>query len=286
MISKQELTLILNNCSNNDIDATPVNVQPNWTNILTSRTFYGVMIVKVCYGIVFDFVTQKGPAYLQDVIHLTVDQTGLVFSLIMFGYMVTLFAGGMLADVLFTKFTRLNTGNRVSDVKCFIRKSFESMSGLIMITTFLLIPLASEFQGTTICLMALAMIGYGFTSGGDLPLVADNSGPLSGTVFAILNTACSISGFAVPYIVGLVIQSDPKSIDNWGKIFETCSVFVLLGTLSFITMANAKQQTHWFISQVDEAKLPVSVNRLIKFKSAKSVQFTTSQTNHYRTFSF
>lgn len=238
LINKDELNLLINDQQSQSSISTTVS--PCWKNILTSRVFYGLLIVKMCYGFVFDFVNQKIPAYLQDVIHLPVNETGVAFSIVMIGYMFALLSGGAIADTIIS-----NT----SIPKSRVRKCFELISGLTMTIPLLLIPYVGSNKWANVLLLATCMIGFGFTSGGDIPLTADVSGQLSGTVFAIMNTLCSISGFTVPYLVGIIIESDPKSLHLWRYLFFIAALLTLFGMFMFIWLVNADLQTHWCVCE-------------------------------------
>lgn len=113
-----------------------------------------------------------------------------------------------------------------------------------MAGTLLLMPYVGSLKWANVALLAGSMFGYGITSGGDVPIVADISGPLSGTVFAIMNTLCSVSGFAVPYFVGVVIESAPSSLLLWGALINGCAVLVIIGTAVFF-LASSNLQTSW-----------------------------------------
>ncbi|KAJ6222609.1 hypothetical protein RDWZM_001154 [Blomia tropicalis] len=233
LISSNELELIVTSRQN---EADFQSFEPNWKAILTSSVFYAVLASKICYGIVFDFVTLKIPAYLQDVIQMPVDENGLALALIMTGYMLTLLACGPVADGLLSYGTMS---------KCQVRKLFQFLSGAIMSSTLLLVPFVGSNKYLNVLLLTLCMFGYGFTSGGDVPIVADIGGPLSGTVFALMNTLCSISGFAVPYVVGVVIESMPSSFILWSSLINTCAILVILGTIWFMFFASCKPQSSW-----------------------------------------
>lgn len=216
----------------------PKSIKPKWLKILTSPIFLGVLMTKILYGFVFDFVSLKIPAYLQDVISLEVDENGLSFSIIMIGYMLTLFVCGSVADMLI-KHSSLSTGT--------VRKLFQLSSGLIMSISLSIIPNLDQSKWANVFLLATVMFGYGFTSGGDLPSIVDLSGPISGTVFALMNTLCSISGFVVPYIVGIVIEPDPNSKQLWKFLFYTASFIIVLGMMMFlISIGSSQLQTDWF----------------------------------------
>lgn len=232
-ISKAELDLIVNGRKE---EGELSSLEPNWRAILSSTVFYAVLMPKIAYGIVFDFVSLKIPAYLQDVIKMPVSENGIAVGIIMIGYMVTLLTCGILADCLIV---------HSSLGKCRVRKLFQLLAAAIMAGTLFLLPLVGSGKGINVFLLAGCMFGYGFTSGGDVPLVADLSGPLSGSVFALINTVCSISGFTVPYIVGVVIQSAPSSPLLWSSLINGCAVLVIAGTVMFMLCLTVNLQTEW-----------------------------------------
>lgn len=235
-ISKAELDLIVNG-RKEEGEGELSSLEPKWSAIFSSTVFYAVLAPKITYGIVFDFVSLKIPAYLQDVIQMPVSENGIAVAVIMVGYMVTLLTGGLLADCLIAH-TRLG--------KCKVRKIFQLLAAAIMAGPLFLLPLVgTSFKWLNVLLLAGCMGGYGFTSGGDVPLVADLSGPLSGSVFALINTVCSISGFTVPYIVGVVIQSAPSSPLLWSSLINGCAVLVVAGTVIFILFISVHLQTDW-----------------------------------------
>ena len=243
LISEQELSLIVNSQqSENSIDS----VQPSWRHIFTSSVFYSILFAKITYGIVFDFVITKIPAYLEGVIHLEVNETGLALAFIMTGYGFTLFTCGVGADYML---------DHTSLGKCRVRKLFQLASGSIMAITLFCMTFVGSNKWPNVLLLAGCMFGYGFTSGGDVPIVADNSGSLSGTVFAIMNTLCSISGFAIPYIVGVVIESTPNSLQLWNSVINFCVFLVVIGTVFFMTSASSKFQSDWIKDQMSYSSL-------------------------------
>ncbi|KAH9527628.1 putative transporter slc-17.2 [Dermatophagoides farinae] len=245
LITKEELSLLSNDKQSQQQDNQSNNISPYWFNILTSPIFLGVLATKICYGVVFDFVSQKIPAYLQGVIGLPVDETGISFSFIMIGYMGTLLSCGAIADYLI-KNSSLRTAT--------IRKLFQFTSAMIMIVSLLLISEIGLSKWPNVFLLAALMLGYGFTSGGDLPSVVDISGPLSGTVFALMNTLCSISGFMVPYLVGIVIAPSPTSVNLWRCLFISGAIIMGIGLISFVTFSSANLQTHWFRQKESDEK--------------------------------
>lgn len=250
LIKRDELYLIL---ESQDSEGTlGGQFTPCWRQILLSKGFYAIIFAKLFYGIVFDLVTLKVPAYCQDVLHMPVDVTGYAFALIMAGYMVTLFSCGVLADSTLHH-TRLS--------KCGVRKLFQTISGVIMTASLVALPWSGgdDDKWSNVALLACCMLGYGFTSGGDLPITADISGPLSGTVFAIVNTLCSVSGFVVPYLVGVIIEQEPGLKSSWDIIFWGSAVLTIVGTVGFLALASADLRTDWY-DEVMVAKLLPATN--------------------------
>lgn len=273
LITKEELVLLANDKQNQQQDNQSKNISPYWLNILTSPIFLGVLTTKICYGVVFDFVSQKIPAYLQSVIGLPVDETGISFSFIMIGYMGTLLSCGMIADYII-KNSSLKTGT--------VRKLFQFISALMMIVSLILISEIGLSKWPNVFLLAALMLGYGFTSGGDIPSVVDISGPISGTVFALMNTICSISGFVVPYLVGIVIAPSPTSISLWRCLFISGAIIMGIGIFSFITFSSANLQTHWLRQNEsdddDEEALKIPV---VQFEYKNSLSISLVPQSNY-----
>lgn len=181
----------------------------------------------------FDFMTTKIPAYLQDVIHFPIDQNGYTFSVIMIGFALTLLTCGFMADSLI---------NSCPLSKTTVRKLFQTISGTGMAITLTMIPFVGCDKPLTITLLAICMLSYGFTSGGDVPMVLDMTEEFTGTVFAVMNTMCSISGFVVPYFVGILIESNPNSMRLWSNAFYMTAIIDIFGTIVFIVYASAEPQ--------------------------------------------
>ena len=232
-ISKSELNHILSHTYSSETDSRVSNKSIPWRKILTSSAFHSTLVAKVTYGITFDFMTSKMPAYLQDVIHFPIDQNGYTYSFIMIGFAVTLLSCGFAADWL------IKTG---SLSKTTVRKLFQTISGTGMAVTLILLPSVGCDKSWNTALLTVCMLSYGFTSGGDVPIVPDMTEEFAGTVFAVMNTLCSISGFVVPYFVGVIIDSNPNSMRLWSYSFYTSAVIDILGTVVFILWASAEPQ--------------------------------------------
>ncbi|CAG2116712.1 unnamed protein product, partial [Medioppia subpectinata] len=224
-----------------------------WARIFTSRPFMAALIAKVTYGITFDFMTTKIPAYLQDVVHFPIAENGYTYSLIMVGFAITLLTCGYGADKLI-----MHSGLS----KTTVRKLFQTISGVGMAATLVLLPWVGCSKSGTVALLTACMLAYGFTSGGDVPIVPDMSDAYAGTVFAVMNTLCSFSGFIVPYFVGVLIDDDPTSMLLWSYTFYVSAVIDLVGTLVFVLYASAKPQ-HWERS-IDDGVKDVTADRDVR----------------------
>ncbi len=235
-ISKTELNYIRSHTFYSN--QTKVRKSFPWKKILTSKSFNSVLIAKVTYGITFDFMTGKIPAYLQDVIHFPISESGYTYSLIMIGFAVTLLTCGFMADLII-KNTQLS--------KTTVRKIFQTISGSGMALTLILTPIVGCNRLLNISLLTICMLSYGFTSGGDVPIVPDMTEEFAGTVFAIMNSMSSISGFVVPYFVGFIIDKNPNSMLLWSYAFYLSAIIDIFGTIIFVVYSSAEPQ-NWEIS--------------------------------------
>lgn len=232
-ISRAELNYIQSQTYSHEPSSDKKKRSVPWIKILTSGPFHSTLIAKVTYGITFDFMTTKIPAYLQDVIQFPINENGYTYSFIMIGFAVTLLTCGFAADWLIKvgPFSKTN-----------VRKIFQTISGLGMAVTLFLLPSAGCSRPWNIALMTICMLSYGFTSGGDVPIVPDMTEEFAGTVFAVMNTLCSISGFVVPYFVGVIIDSNPNSMQLWSYSFYISAIIDIIGTIVFVLWASAEPQ--------------------------------------------
>ncbi len=111
-----------------------------------------------------------------------------------------------------------------------------------MSITFILIPMAACNKLLVIILLTIAGSSLGFTSGGDIPIVSDMTSEYPATVFAVMNAISTINGFLTPYIIGLIINANPHSIQLWSYCFYYVSGMSVFGVSVFLFFAEAKRQ--------------------------------------------
>ncbi|XP_054157469.1 sialin-like [Oppia nitens] len=274
-ISEKELAFITKHTSreSNTNETAAAKRSVPWKRIFMSSAFLSTLIAKVTYGITFDFMTSKMPAYLQDVIHFPIDQNGYTYAFIMVGFAITLLTCGFMADWLI-KSTSLS--------KTMVRKIFQTISGVGMAASLILLPSVGCDKPLNITLLTICMLAYGFTSGGDVPIVPDMTEEFAGTVFAVMNTLCSFSGFVVPYFVGVLIDDNPYSMRLWSYSFYLSAIIDIVGTVVFVMYASAEPQ-HWEVESysVLENETPVVVTTTKETFSLKDNKLKNNNKNNY-----
>lgn len=104
------------------------------------------------------------------------------------------------------------------------------------------IPLAGCNKDFAIVFFVLVTMMMGLSSGGDIPIVAEMTSEFAATVFSIMNTISSFTGFFAPMLVGFVIDADPYSITLWSYVYYFSAFLCFLGSFIFLFFASAKSQ--------------------------------------------
>ena len=86
------------------------------------------------------------------------------------------------------------------------RKVFEAIAMALPAILMALIPSAGCDQTLVILLLIASMGFYGFSAGGDTPIVVDIAPDYSGTVYGLTNSIASVPGFLAPLCVGLILD--------------------------------------------------------------------------------
>ena len=238
-ISEKELNHIT--CESESAKYKNIRATIPWCKIISSKAFLSVLITKLLFGITWDLVSAKIPAYLQDVIHFPISDNGMIYSVLMIALAVTTLGSGFIADAIIET-------NKIS--KTNVRKIFQSLSGIGMAVSLIAIPFVGCNKLLNIAILTACTLVMGLPSGGDVPIVADMTEEFTGTVFAIMNCICSINGFIVPYFVGLFIDKNPDSMLLWSYLFYFSAFLDIIGVIVFVLFSTAEPQ-HWESADYD-----------------------------------
>ena len=113
----------------------------------------------------------------------------------------------------------------------------------------------------------------GVNAGGDVPVPGEMTSNFPATIFAIGNMFGCSTGFAVPYVIGVILESGSGDlIFLWSKTFYLSAVTAVFGALIFIAFGDASKQP-WDVIPDDECVLE-------EFDNDKSTLRSTGRRGH------
>ena len=135
-----------------------------------------------------------------------ISKNGLINALVYFTYSLSLIILGSISDFIVKKKLLSITVSR---------KAFEAIAMLFPAIFMAIIPNVGCNQTVVIILLTASMGFFGFSAGGDTPIVVDIAPDYSGTVYGITNSISSFPGFLAPLCVGLILDHNViKLIQN------------------------------------------------------------------------
>ncbi|XP_054156517.1 sialin-like [Oppia nitens] len=207
-----------------------------WGSILKSRQVWIILITKFCAAWGNLFLMSKLPAYLESVLHLSMDLNGVVNACIYIALSVSLMFFGYISDLI----ERRRLMNRTVS-----RKLFETLGLSGAAVLMAVIPAVGCNQGAVITLLIFGMIVLGLMAGGDSPIVVDVAPDYSGSLYGLTNSFASFPGFLAPLVVGLVLDGNTSSnpMSQWNILFYLAAGIYLVGAISFCLFISAKPQS-------------------------------------------
>ena len=137
------------------------------------------------------------------------------------------------------------------------RKSVVSIACLGSALCFALVPVA----GCKVALVTnLLLVGNVFLSlDSDGTIEGEVSKDFATTVFALVNMCNTSAGFIVPYVIGLILQSSPRSthsdLEVWSIVFYQAAGMAVLGAIIFLLFGSAERQPWDYDTNNDETSL-------------------------------
>lgn len=266
-ISDKELCFIQENlvfkpkdgdCQPECDDSRPV----SWWKLLTSKEVMANVFAKLMGSWTSNLAQSKLPAYLSSVQDLPVDlvksfyryssiiRSKDLFLFLQNGYMNAIIMGSLTIAYVSAGFSAQFIIKYGWLSKTATRKLFESVALFGSAVCLVLMTFVGCHQWLAITLLVMTTATYGLVTGGDIPNVTDLTTKYSGTVFALGNTSAAIPMFLAPYLVGLIINSNPASIHLWNYVFYLSALLNVLGGLIFLAFGSGEMQEHkWVKSQ-------------------------------------
>lgn len=104
-------------------------------------------------------------------------------------------------------------------------------------------------------ILLLGNFFLGVNAGGDVPVAGEMTTHFPATIYAIGNMFGCATGFVVPYVIGVILESGSGDLMFlWSKTFYLSAVIAVFGALIFIAFADASKQ-EWDILPEDQCVL-------------------------------
>ncbi|UYV62381.1 SLC17A5 [Cordylochernes scorpioides] len=204
-----------------------------WKHILTSLPVWAVTTAKFAGTWGFTCLLTKLPAYLADVLNLSIQKNGMINALVYTAEIAVMLLSGYVSDWLRKK-RYLSTTS--------IRKIFESIALLGPAVCLSLVPAAGCQNVMVVTLLVLSMGLYGCIGGGDVPDFVDIAPEFAGTIFGFANGLAGTTGFLSPLMAGIFLDSDHGGLLQWSKVFYvTCAIYAM-GALVFLLFGSGEIQ--------------------------------------------
>lgn len=166
---------------------------------MTSKLVWTSIIAKVSAGWGYFLLLSKMPSFLDTVYGIPIFHNGIFTALTSLATGITQLIGGPLSGLILKK-TKLS--------KTRIRKIFEHIALIGPAICFGLVTAIPCNSTAVIALLVLAMLLYGFITGGEWPIISEFAPDFAGTIFGIANILSMCTGFVAPYIVGVLLDEN------------------------------------------------------------------------------
>ncbi|OTF76708.1 hypothetical protein BLA29_010283 [Euroglyphus maynei] len=185
------------------------------------------------YG--FYMFLSKIPAYLDQAYNVDIVENGFICAAAFGSYGLLCFLSPYLSNWMI---------ERKKWNKLMIRKLFQAIAMLIPCICLIAITLVDD-KTIMIILLIMAMLSYGFFTGGEWTMVSEYSPNFVGVISGLIHMPGFITGFLSPYIVGMILDSNIGG--NGDERFKWNISFWISASLYFICYL-----AFYFLSTVEQ----------------------------------
>jgi MFS family permease len=146
------------------------------------------------------------PSFLSSVYGIPIFQNGIFNALTTLATGIAMLIGGPLSGFILSR-TKLS--------KTRVRKLFQHIALIGPAICIGLVPAVGCDSNVVVVLLVLAMLLYGFITGGEWPVISEFAPDFAGTIFGIANVFAMCTAFVAPYIVGVLLDEDVSIIPEW-----------------------------------------------------------------------
>lgn len=219
---------------------------PDWAMILTCPSVLATAFFKFSCMLGMSLIYLELPKYLSEVIHENINDNGNINALIFIVCIISLTMNGFLSEFVIQKEWLSRTATR---------KTFSLFSGTLAGVCMALIPVVGCNTVLLRVLLCLNAFFAGFVTGSDGPIVSEMTKNFPSTLYALFNMVAMSTGFVVPYVVGLVLDSFGDPTAGWPVVFYGCAGLIVVANIVYVCFAQAERQDFDMIMDEEEERV-------------------------------
>ncbi|KAH7639660.1 sialin [Dermatophagoides farinae] len=208
-------------------------IRTPWLAILKSGAVWSSQLSKFACSYGFYMLMSKIPAYLDRLYNINIVDNGFICAAAFASYGLSCFIAPYISNWMID---RLNISVLTT------RKLFQAVAMLIPCICLLAITFVYD-KTIMIILLIMAMLSYGFFTGGEWTMISEYAPNFVGVVSGFIHILGFMSGFLAPYIVGVILDSNiGDERFKWNVAFWISAALYFIGYLAFWFLCTVEQQ--------------------------------------------
>ena len=195
------------------------------------------MITKSSTAFGYFMLLAKMPSFLSAIFGVSIENNGTLSAVATGSTSISASVAPVLARLMINRCPSIR--------KIAIRKIFQTISMIGPALTLVLITMLECNLWAAITLMCVALLFFGFLTGGEFTVISDFAPNFAGSVMGFCHLLPNAMGIVGPYVVGLILDSELMGSVNqkWNIIFYITAGYFIAGSIVFIIFATDTQQS-------------------------------------------
>lgn len=192
-----------------------------WYRICAHRVVFWLIVAQFCHNWTFYITVAWMPSYFKTHLAYDLKRAGMMAVLPFLLLAFTSQSAGFLSDALISRATL---------TKPVVRKLFQSISFVALITMFSFISRVEMTPGSIVAMFTVGLATMGMSAGGINACYPDLSVEHSGAIHALSNTFASLPAAMGIFLIGYILE---KSGGDWSSIWGLSAFLCVVGFLAF-----------------------------------------------------
>ncbi|XP_034951933.1 uncharacterized protein [Chelonus insularis] len=222
-----------------------------WKSILTSKPVWAIIIYGACTDFGFFTILTQLPTYMKYILNYEIKENGLLCSLLFIGQYFFGLLSAIIADYLHRK--------RICSVTT-IRKVFNTIASIIPGLCMIILAKFGCDRVIAVTVFTIASTTNGAVTAGFLGNSLDIAPNFSGTIYGLVNTACSLAGYLSSLMVGSLTLNN-QTYGQWQIIFWILAGLYVFEAVVFLILGSGEVQ-EWNYCNDNLSKKKIKLNKI------------------------